>query len=130
MSAEGSLPAEAMTSSVRELAIVASTARPKAPPICCEVLISPLARPDSCSRTPETAAIVVVTKANPSPKAASSDGPRMSERKLPPTETCENQSSAAAIKAIPAASTGLKPIRVTSWEATPAAMMIDTASGR
>ncbi len=78
----------------RVLAIVASTASPSAPPICCEVLISPLARPDSCSRTPETAAIVVVTKANPRPAAASSDGPRMSVRKPPPTETCENQTSA------------------------------------
>jgi ketosteroid isomerase-like protein len=38
-------------------------------------LIKPLASPDSCSRTPETAAIVVVTKPKPSPVAASSDGP-------------------------------------------------------
>ena len=66
---------DAITWSVRELAIVASTARPSAPPICWEVLIRPLASPDSCSRTPETAAIVVVTKAKPSPVAASSDGP-------------------------------------------------------
>ena len=40
---------------------------PSAPPICCEVLISPLARPDSRSSTPETAAIVEVTKAKPRP---------------------------------------------------------------
>ena len=130
VSADGSPPADAITSSVRELAIVASTASPSAPPICCEVLISPLASPDSCSRTPETAAIVVVTKAKPSPIAASSDGPRMSEAKPPPTETCENQTSAAAMNAIPAASTGLKPIRVTSCEAMPAATMIVSASGR
>ena len=70
------------------------TARPSAPPICCEVLISPLARPCSRCSTPETAAIVEVTKPKPSPIAASSDGPRMSVRKPPPTDTWLNQSEA------------------------------------
>ena len=82
----------AITSSVRVVAIVESTARPSAPPICCEVLISPLARPCSRSSTPETAAIVEVTKPNPRPIAASSEAPRMSVRKPPPTETWLNQS--------------------------------------
>ena len=72
----GSPPAEAITSSVREFATVASTARPSAPPTCWEVLISPLASPASRSATPETAAIVTGTNENPSPIAASSDGPQ------------------------------------------------------
>ena len=50
--------ASASTSFVREIEIVDSTASPSAPPICCEVLISPDARPASSSRTPATAAIV------------------------------------------------------------------------
>jgi hypothetical protein len=60
------------------VATVASTAKPSAPPTCCEVLIRPLANPASSASTPETAAIVLVTNARPSPIAASSDGPRMS----------------------------------------------------
>ena len=78
-----------------------STARPSAPPICCEVLIRPLARPASFSSTPETAAIVVVTKAKPRPAAANSEGPRMSVVKLPPTETRLNQSRPTTMKSRP-----------------------------
>jgi len=77
-SAAWSPPAAAITSSVRELAIETRMARPSAPPICWDVLISPDARPDSAFETPLTAAIVMGTKANPSPTAASSDGNRMS----------------------------------------------------
>ena len=42
---------------------------PTAPPICCEVLMSPDASPASCGLVPATAAIVIGTKANgiPSP---------------------------------------------------------------
>ena len=120
----------AITSSVRDVAIVESTASPSAPPICCEVLISPLARPCSRSSTPETAAIVEVTKPNPSPIAASSEAPRMSVRKPPPTETWLNQRRPAATNSIPAARIGLKPNRVTSCPPRPAATMIVTASGR
>jgi hypothetical protein len=54
----------------------------------------------------------------------------MSLAKLPPTETWENHRSAAAMSTIPVASTGLKPMRVTSWDATPDATMIISASGR
>ena len=72
------MPLSASTSSVREFAMVASTARPSAPPTCWEVLISPLARPDSRSATPDTAAIVIVTNEKPSPTAARSDGPSTS----------------------------------------------------
>ena len=67
-----------ISASVRELAIEARIARPSAPPTCCDVLISPDARPASCGSTPLTAAIVIGTNAKPSPTAASSDGNRMS----------------------------------------------------
>ena len=129
-SADFAPPAAAIASEVREVAIVESSARPSAPPTCWAVLIRPLARPASRSVAPETAAIVTGTKANPSPTAASSEGPRMSVRKPPSTETCENQSSPAAIRARPVASTGLNPTLVTSCEAIPAETMIDSASGR
>ena len=93
-------------------------------------MINPLASPASLSLTPDTAAIVVVTNANPSPTAARSDGPRMSPRKLPCAEICENQTRAEAISNMPIAVTCLKPIRVTSCDAIPADRMIETASGR
>ena len=79
--------------------------------------MSPLARPCSLSSMPETAAIVVVTNAKPSPTAASSDGPRMSVVNPPSTEIALNQTSPAAIRIMPTTSTGLKPILVTSCEA-------------
>ena len=67
-------PASAIASCVVEFAIVARIARPSAPPTCCEVLMSPLASPDSWAETPATAAIVSGTNTSPSPTAASSDG--------------------------------------------------------
>ena len=56
------------------------------------------------------------TRARPR-RAATDRGCRLRSRR--PRDTCENQASATAIKAIPAASTGLKPTRVTSCEAIP-----------
>ena len=73
-SALWSPPAAAIASCVVEFAIVARMARPSAPPTCWEVLISPLASPDSWAETPATAAIVSGTNTSPSPTAASSDG--------------------------------------------------------
>ena len=77
-SADCAPPAACIRLSVREFAIEARIARPSAPPTCCDVLISPEARPVSCGSTPLTAAIVIGTNANPSPTAATSDGNRMS----------------------------------------------------
>ena len=65
---------------MRVLAIVASTARPSAPPICWEVLMSPDASPESSGEMPLTAAIVTGTNAKPSPNAARIIGAMMSER--------------------------------------------------
>ena len=56
-SALGTAVPEASASSVRELAIVDSAAIPSAPPICCDVLIRPDARPASDGATPASAAI-------------------------------------------------------------------------
>ena len=98
-----------------------------APPTCWEVLISPEARPASCGLVPVTAPIVTETNENPRPKAASSDGPSTSAPNDPPgAGTCENQSRPPAISNSPAIRTGLKPMRVTSCEPTPAEMMIPT----
>src|SRR3954447_23430880 len=82
-------PAAAITSSVREFAIVARIASPSAPPTCCDVLLSLLASPASWPETPLTAAIVIGTNAKPSPIAASSEAGRMSEMYVPSTETWE-----------------------------------------
>ncbi|MEJ7716026.1 MAG: MBL fold metallo-hydrolase [Thermoleophilaceae bacterium] len=59
---------------VAELATVAVIARPSAPPTCWLVLMSPEARPASEGSVPVTAAMVEVTKAKPSPTAASMEG--------------------------------------------------------
>ena len=115
---------------MREVAIADSTASPIAPPNCWEVLISPLARPCSRDRTPATAAIVEVTKPNPRPIAASSEGPRMSSTKEPPTEMPLNHSSPTATESIPMARIGLKPKRVTSCPPNPAETMIAADRGR
>ena len=113
------------------LATAASIARPSAPPTCWEVLISPDARPASCGSTPATAAIVIGTNAKPSPNAdeqrREQDVAHVGRRRR---ETWANQTSPPAISSSPATSTGLKPKRVTSWEATPAETMIASASGR
>ena len=69
-SAAGLPCAASIRSSVRVLAIVASTASPSAPPICCDVLMSPDARPESSGEMPLTAAIVTGTNAKPRPNAA------------------------------------------------------------
>ena len=49
---------------------------------------------------------------------------------MPPTSICAHQTIATAMKPRPVASTGLKPTRLTTCEATPALMTIVIASGR
>ena len=109
---------------------MARIARPSAPPTCWDVLIRPLASPASRPDTPLTAATVIGTNAKPRPNAASSEAGRMSETYLPSGETWANQISPPAVRSSPAISVGLKPMRVTSVEATPAETMIPKASGR
>ena len=84
------------------MAIVASTASPSAPGLLRGV-DQPTGEPQLLFADAGTAAIVVVTKANPRP-CRQEEGPRMSLRKPPPG--CENHSSAAAMSAIPIAITG------------------------
>ena len=113
------------------VATAARIASPSAPPTCWAVLTSPEASPAWSGRIPVTAAIVTDTNENPRPTAASSDGPSTSPRYVPPGhDTCENHASPAATKSMPVVSTILKPMRVTSTEATPALTMIVSASGR
>ena len=86
----------------RELAIAARIARPSAPPICCDVLIRPEARPASCGSTPATAAIVIGTNAKPRPNARrSATGTGCRRRRCRPTEICENHSRPTAVSSRP-----------------------------
>src|SRR4051794_41970609 len=71
------------------------------------------------------------TNENPSPPAASSEGPRTSAANVPPLAGArENHASPAAMSSRPHSSTGLAPNRVTAADAPPAARVIPTASGR
>ena len=112
------------------MAIADRIARPSAPPTCCEVLIRPDARPASSGFVPITAAIVTDTNASPRPKPTTSDGNSTSPTYEPPALTWLNHTSPAVSISIPVTSTGLKPMRVVSCEATPAETMIMIASGR
>ena len=80
VSATGAHPLAALEGAAwwSAVATVAVTARPRAPPICCEVLISPDASPASAGSGPVTAAMVTGTKDMPRPIAASIDGNRTS----------------------------------------------------
>ena len=69
MSANGAAVPLAIKSEVRVVAIVERIATPTAPPICCEVLISPEARPASWACTPASAAIEIGTNEKPRPTA-------------------------------------------------------------
>ena len=73
---------------MREVAIVDSAAMPSAPPICCEVLISPDARPASAGCTPARAAIEIGTNEKPIPSPTSRKPGSRSPTYEPPTETC------------------------------------------
>ena len=59
----------AISSVVVEVAIADSAAMPSAPPTCCDVLISPDARPGLEARTPASAAIEIGTNGKPMPTA-------------------------------------------------------------
>ena len=91
----------------------------------------PEAKPASCGSVPVTAAIVADTNASPNPTPASNDGPRTSAANEPPVAgTRENHSRPPATSSMPAIRGGLKPTRVTTWEAAAAERMIATESGR
>ena len=65
---------------------------PTAPPICCDVLISPDARPASACCTPASAAIEIGTKQSAMPNAMIRKPGSRSATYEPPTETCVNRS--------------------------------------
>ena len=107
-----------MAFSVRVVAIVDSAAIPSAPPICCDVLIRPEARPASAACTPASAAIEIGTNAKPMPTATSRKPGSRSVTYEPPTETCVKNTRPAVSATIPVTITGLTPMRVTSCAAT------------
>src|SRR5262249_15789959 len=109
---------DATASAVREVAIVESAAIPSAPPICCDVLMSPDARPASLDSTPASAAIEIGTNANPMPTATTRKPGTRSAAYEPSTEICVKYTSPAVSDAIPTTRTGFTPIRVTSCAAT------------
>ena len=69
-------------------AIVERIAMPTAPPICCDVLMRPDARPASCGFVPATAAIVTATNANGIPRPMMRKPGKRSVQYEPSTDTC------------------------------------------
>ena len=65
----GTASPDAVASFVCAIATAERTAIPRAPPICCEVLIRPEASPASLAGTPASAAIEIETNANAMPIA-------------------------------------------------------------
>src|ERR1700730_13985804 len=95
-------------------AIVDAMATPIAPPSCWEVLMSPEARPASCSATPARAAIETGMKANAVPIPTTMNGPARLPQKFPCTGTWVAHRMPPPIMAMPAAITSLAEPRVTS----------------
>src|SRR5207248_2946691 len=117
-SADGTTLPEAIASAVRDVAIVDSAAMPSAPPICCDVLNRPDARPASAGPTPASAAIEIGTNEKPSPTPTSRNPGRRSPRYDPCTDTCVKYTSPLVRAIIPVTSTGFTPMRFTSCAAT------------
>jgi hypothetical protein len=88
VNAEGTAVPLASASSVVETAMVERSAMPTAPPICCDVLMSPDASPDSCCFVPATAAIVTGTKAKGNPRPIRRKPGNRSVQYEPSAETC------------------------------------------
>ena len=110
---------------VRLLAIVVRIASPTAPPICWEVLIRPDAGPASCGDRGDRHGHEREPEGRQQRRAEHVSGERAAGARH-----WENHSRPPATSSSPAISVGLNPIRVTSWDASPAEMMIPTASGR
>src|SRR3954454_2332874 len=108
----------AIASLVREVAIVDSAAIPSAPPICCDVLIKPDARPASAGRMPASAAMEIGTNEKPRPTATSRKPGNRSPIYEPCTETWVKYTRPVVSDVIPITSTGFTPILFTSWAAS------------
>ena len=114
----------------RSVAIVASTARPREPPICREVLSTPEASPASVTATPAVAAAA----------SGVNSRPRASEIRQPGPNTCtqyelsgliaDSQPNPKAASTVPASSSGRTPVRGMIRELAWAPMMIVTPIGR
>ena len=104
---------------------------PTAPPICCDVLMSPEARPASSCFVPATAAIVTGTNANGSPMPMMrKPGKRSGQVRAVDGETCVKYSRPTVIIDIPNTSADFTPIRVTAAAATFAQMIAVPATTR
>lgn len=112
-------------------AMLASTARPSAPPIMKAVLTTPEARPDSLGLTSLIAASSSGLKAMPAPRPSSSMPGSTSIAKRPSTGARANSASPMAASHRPAASGRRMPKRITIFADSPSentAMM--TLAGR
>ena len=116
---------------VREVAIADRTARPMAPPNCCEVLISPLARPCSRGRHAGDRRDRRGHEAESEADGRQQRGPEdVVHEAAADRDPAEPQQTPPPPRAIPIARIGLKPKRVTSWPPRPAETMIAADSGR
>ena len=109
--------------------MVARTASPRAPPTCCDVLISPLASPDSLADARD--------RGDRRRHEREAEADRREQRRAQDVGQeaavdgdLREPDQAGATNSRPTAMTGLKPILVTSGETMPATTMIVTASGR
>src|SRR3954454_3824929 len=117
-SADAFVEPVATASVARVVAIVDSAAIPSAPPICCDVLIKPDAKPASAGWMPASAAIEIGTNEKPRPTATSRNPGNRSPRYEPCTDTWVKYTRPAVSDVIPITSTGFTPILFTSWAAT------------
>ena len=102
-----------------EVATVVRIARPSAPPICWDVLISPEARPASRPVTPASAAIEIGTNVNPSPVPRMMNPGKRSVKYEPVGEICVKRTRPVPTSARPPSSAGLTPVLVTIACAAP-----------
>ena len=103
---------------VRVVAIVDSAAIPSAPPICCEVLISPEASPASVGPDPGERGDRDRHEGEPDPEADQEEAGQQVRDIAAVDRDLGEQDQARGERAIPATITGLTPTRVTSWAAT------------
>ena len=115
---------------VRLVAMLERIATPSAPPICCEVLNSPEARPASCGAMLVVAIRVIGTKTNPSPKPITIRPGRTSGRYEPAAGARESRMSPMAAVRVPPNVTARTPKRGIRRCAKPDAAMTAPVSGR
>src|SRR5580693_4168456 len=114
----------------RSVAIVASTARPREPPICREVLRTPEASPASVKATPAVAAAASGVNSRPRASAIRQPGPNTCAQYELSGVIADSQAKPPAATTVPVSSSGRTPVRGMIRELAWAPMMIVTPMGR